>query len=429
MSSIVGAAGLSVPGLTVPNPTFPVIGDNAPVAILFIAHMAIAQFGLGAITIGVAYEIWGHRDGDRHKLRLSHALAKAYYLSFSLGATLGIFAVTALIGLWGFDVGLLVNRFLPLIGMAFGIFPVMVPLVVIYYNTFGRMEPRRHALIGVAVWFLQTLFMVLIVGIDAYMITPHNTGLLSAAWNAAYTPLMLHRLVGNVSWAALFAAGVAVVRLTRARDEEDALFHSWAARQCLRIGTATLILMPVIATALIFAIKNDVPGFFDNLFRGDTAYFFVIQAVALLIVFTGANVALLLESPGADPTGRLLTLVTLAGMAVGCLPAAVLGEAIYGIRYAGIAAGVVATLVHLTLRSVSPRQRFALRPAPGAQAVLPYQASSAARVAVVVTGVMALFLSLWMGVIKEVSRGDYAVYGELTQEQAHQQYDPSGIYP
>lgn len=429
MSSIVGAAGLTAPGLTVPNPTFPVVGDNVPIAILFLAHMAIAQFGLGAITIAVAYEIWGLRDEDHDKLRLSHAFAKAYYLTFSLGATLGIFAVTALIGLWGFDVGLLVNRFLPLTALAFGTFPFLVPLVVIYYNRFGRMDPRTHVLIGVAALVLQTLFMVLIVGIDAYMITPHNTGLLSAASNAAYTPLLLHRLVGNVSWAALFGAAVAVVRLTRARDEDDAFFHSWAARHLLRIGTATLILMPIIGVALIYAIKNDVPGFFDNLFRGDTAYFFVIQALALLIVFVGANVALLLESPGPDPTGRLLTILTVGGMVVGCLPSAILTESNYGIRYVGITVGVGATLVHLVLRTRSPRQRLALRPAPGAQVALPFQASSSARVAVVVAGCMAMFLSLWMGVIKEESRGNYAIYGELTQDQAHQPYNPSGIYP
>jgi hypothetical protein len=428
----IGVVGHHLPGLTVPNPDFPVVGDNVPIALLFLAHMAIVQFGLGAITLAPIYEILAFRQGDPNKLRFAHALAKAYYLTFSLGATLGVFAVTALIGLWGFDVGILVNRFLPLVGLAFGLFPVLVPMIVIYYNTFGKMQPGRHAALGVTICLVQTLFMVLIVGMDAYMITPHNTGLLSAVGNAAYVPLLLHRLIGNVSWAALFIAAVAVIRLAQSKDEGDAAYHSWAARQSLRIGIATLVLMPVAGVALIYAIKNDVPGFFDNMFRGSTAWLFVIQAVALLVVFVGANVALLLETStdvaGADARGRVLTLATLVGLVVGSLPSSVLGESIYGVRYIGIAVAILATLLHLVLRTIAPRQRLALKPAPGAQVVLPF-AASRARLAVVVTGCMAVFLTLWMGTIKEVSRGDYAVYGELTQNDAHGTYNPSGIYP
>lgn len=423
----------AIPSLNVPTPSFPVIGDQAPVAILFLAHMAIVQFSLGVITLGPIFEILGHRDGDPRKIRLARSLTKAYYLSFSIGATLGVFAVTVLIGVWGNQFGVLVNRFLPLVALAFGIFPVMVPLLVVYHNSFGRMARWPHAALGVAVWFLQTLFLVAIEGVDAYLTNPDHSGFVAPVLNAAYFPLLAHRLVGNVSWAALFVAAVAVIRLRGARTEVEAAFHSWTARVTLRIGTATLLLMPPLGAVILAVFRSSQPAYFDNLVRGDTAWLFIVQAALLGLVFIGANLALATEMPrprgGLDGPGRLATALSIAGMAVGCLPSAALGEGIYIIRYVGIGVAMAATLVHLLLRTAPRHQRLRLQAAPGAQTVLPFTASARSRQVVAAVGVLAVALSLWMGFIKSEARGQYAIYGEMTQGDAHGQYSPEGLYP
>lgn len=395
--------------------------------------MALAQFGLGAITMVPVFEYLGHRGQDPRKLRMARALSKAYYLSFSIGATLGVFAVTVLIGVWGHEVGVVVNRFLPVVGVAFGIFPLMVPALVVYHNGFGRMRPMRHTLLGVYVWAMQTLFMVCIVGIDAYLTTPQHTGLLGATANALYWPLLVHRLVGNISWAALFVAAIAVIRLRRARTEADMAFHAWAAHVSLRIGAATLLLMPALGALMLWVLHDNAVGFFDNLVRGGTAWLFVVQSALLAGLFVGVNLALGLEVPhggrGLDAESTAAVAVVAVGSLVGLLPSAVLGPSVYGVRYLGIAVAVLVTALHLTRRTLPRSARLRTAPTPGGMAVLPFATSAAGRRLVAGIGVTAMVLSLWMGFMKSEARGASGIYGELTLEQAHGPYAPSGTYP
>jgi cytochrome bd-type quinol oxidase subunit 1 len=420
------------PALTVPTPDWPVVGDQLPIALLFTAHIAVAEFSLGVITLAPIFEAWGAGGGGERALRLARQLARAYYLLFSLGATLGVFAVTALIGLWGNQIGTLVNRFLPLIAVAFGTFLVLTPLLILYENSFDRMPRRRHLLLGVAVALLQTFFMVCIVAIDSYMITPRHAGLLGGALNPVYWDLLLHRLVGNVSWAALFVAAYAVLRLRRAADEGERAYRAWSAGVLLRIGTATLVLMPVLGFLIMLTLRDNARGFLDNLVRGDAAWLFVIQSVLLGVLFVGANLALALETrqhrARMDATGRLAIAVAAGGAVVGVLPAQVLTDSVYGLRYLGLLATVLATLAHLVVRTLPRRPASIRAPASGADAALPF-AGSTARAAVGVVGVVAAVLSLYMGFMKEQARGPYAIYGEMTLQDAHGVYNPGNTYP
>jgi hypothetical protein len=420
-------------GLNIPIPDWPLIGPSAPIAVLFTLHIAIAQFTAGAITIAPFAELWGARTADHHALHYAERMATTYYLLFSLGASLGIFSVTALLGLWGHETGILFNRFLPLMGFAFGLFLVLVPLLVLYKNTFGKMSPQRHAALGLAVAFWQNLFIVCIVGLDAFLITPQQTGFVQALFNPAYTPLLLHRLVGNVSWAALFLAGFAAIRMVRARDEAQVAYQSWCARVNLRIGLATAALMPWIGFALIEALKQSVPGYFDNLVMGQAAYLMVVQEVLLLAVLVGGNLALALENRQGtelDAAGRVAVVVCLGGMVLGVMPSQVLGGGVYWLRYAGIAVATLATLVHVVSRTTVMKRLPRLAVAPGAALAFPYTGSAAARRALVLVGTTAMALTLFMGYIKEEARGGYAIYGELTQTDARGQFTPGPqLYP
>jgi hypothetical protein len=90
---------------------------------------------------------------------------------------------------------------------------------------------------------------------------------------------------------------------------------------------------------------------------------------------------------------------------------------------------VVVTLTHLLLRSAPLQRSPVLAPAPGATAVLPYSSHVVARRALVACGVFSVMLALLMGYMKETARGPYAINGELTQQDAHGQWNPQGIYP
>jgi hypothetical protein len=422
---------LRVLGLTLPIPTWPIVGDHFPVALMFTVHIALAEFSLGLITLAASFETLGLRTGSEWHVRYARAAANTYYLIFSAGATFAVFAVMIIIGLWGGTWGVLLNRFFPLFGVAFGLFFILAPLLVVYRNSFGRMRARPHAILGWAVWFWQTLFMVMMVVLDAYMIDPAQSGLLRGALNPPYLPLLLHRLVGNVSWTALILAGFAALRMARSTDEGQRAFQSWAARINLRIGLATAIAMPVLGFALVEVLRTAVPGYFDHLVDSPD-HLFVFQAALLGLLFVAANVALAWERPlrdGADGLGRLCVALSVVLFGAGVLPASVLGTDVYWIRYAAIGAGLVVTLLNLMLRS-APLQRSPVpAPAPGAAAVLPYATHAVARRALAACGVFAVMLSLYMGYMKETARGPYVINGELTQQDAHGVWNPQGIYP
>ena len=415
-------------GLQVTTPDFPGIGNNVSVGIVFLVHILIAEFSLGAITLAVAAE-WHHvRTGDERTARYARSLANAYYLVFSLGATFAVFAVVLLTGLWANEFGQLINKFIWLVAFAFGLFFVLAPLLVWYRNSFSSMARRRHAILGTAVAVLQTLFMVLIVGIDAYLINPVNAGLTEPAFNPVYWPLLIHRVIGNVSWTALFCAAYAAVRLRGGRgDAAERTFQSWAARVNLRVGLLAGLLMPIVGFVLIEVIRQSEPGYFDNLLSGGTAAFMVAQECLVGVMFIGGNIALASEdgSPREWSAGsRAAIAVSVAGMTLAALPSAVLGGGLNALRYWGLGAATVVTAVHTLsrLRGRRQRQDDTLR--------VTGSVSRTGRNAVLAVGTVAVATSLLMGYIKEHARGDYAVYGELRQVDAHQPYQPTqSLYP
>ena len=412
--------------LHVSSPSFPLVGNTFPVALLFSLHVIVAEYSVGAIQIASAVEWWGARRHSAPALRYARALGTSYYLVFSMGATLAVFAVVLVTGLWARQIGEVVNVFAPLVGVAFGLFLILTPLLVWYRNSFGTMSPARHALLGAGVAFWQTLFVVLIVGIDTYLITPGQAGLAAASLNPPYWPLLIHRLAGNLSWTALFLGAVAMFRLRHARDESERDFQLWAARLNLRVGLLFALVMPIGGFVLVEVLKHAQPGYFENLVGGG-GVLMVVQELLVGVVMIGGNLALSAErradAAGADVTGIGATVLSALGMVVACLPTAVLPASLALVRYAGLAVATAVTAVHLLLRRrIGPHnQPHGVRlPRLGGQG----------RAALVTIGVASMVTSVYMGYIKEHARGDYAIYGELRKSAARGNFDPPpSTYP
>lgn len=416
----------SLGDLHVAAPSFPLVGNIVPLALLFSLHVIVAEYSVGAIQIATVVEWLGGRRESARALRYARALGTSYYLVFSLGATLAVFAIVLLTGLWPRETGELFNIFLPLVGVAFGLFLILAPLLVWYRLSFGKMSPGRHALLGAAVAFWQTLFVVLIVGIDTYLITPAHAGLAAASLNPPYWPLLIHRLAGNLSWTALFLGAVAMFRLRFAREEAEREFQLWAARLNLRIGLLFALAMPVDGFLLVEVLKRSQPGYFENLV-GNDGLLMVAQELLVGVVLVGGNLALhaerRAEAAGPDALGLLATAFSVLGMLVAALPTAVLPASAASVRYAGLALATAATAVHLTLRRrISPRDHV-----PGVR--LP-RLGSQGRGALVTIGLVSMFTSVYMGYIKEHARGEYALYGELRQSAARDNFNPPpSTYP
>jgi hypothetical protein len=151
--------------------------------------------------------------------------------------------------------------------------------------------------------------------------------------------------------------------------------------------------------------------------------------VFLAVVLIGGNIALGAEASWAgerrDSFALPATVAALAGMTVSSLPSSVLPPSVEVIRFIGLGVAMLATAVHLVLR-----WRPAARAEAERAAAPTRRALRVAPQPLLVVGTFALLLSLLMGVMKESARGNYAIYGELTQAQARQHFNPPGsLYP
>lgn len=429
------AALLGLLAIVVPTRTFPGIGNTWAVGIAFMLHITIAEFSIGAILLAVAMELYAYlKGGDARALRYARALVNSYYLIFSVGATFAVFAVIMLLGLWSNFIGTLLNQFLPLVILAFGIMMVLAPLLLWYRNTAKSMRPGRHLLLGIIVAILQSGFLVFIVGIDAYLITPSYTALGSLG-DPAYFPLLFLRFLGSVSWTALFLAAYAVIALRRASTDEEKRFQGWAAWVNVRIGTVFLLTTPVAGYILLAILKGSAAGYFDNLLVGTNAWEMVLSMVIFSIALIAVNVGLGWGEGGGNFSTVALVLVV-AGCIVGSLPSSIIGSSILAVRYIGLAVACVTTLVHLIVRTASGPEMEESEPMAhvvarhDTNAPIAFEHSGSAQWAVIIAGFIAAALALYMGYLKEDARGTYVVYGVLHQSVAQQHYSPpQGTYP
>src|SRR5437773_12257352 len=104
-----------------PGVQLPFITNRWAVGIFFLIHIIFGSFTMGALVLGPTYEWIGLRKEDLRYERLARSLGNVNLKIFSLGATLGGFAVIVLTALYPtFFVRLITLFFWPVV-VAFSI--------------------------------------------------------------------------------------------------------------------------------------------------------------------------------------------------------------------------------------------------------------------------------------------------------------------
>src|SRR5207248_7949000 len=122
------------------------------------------------------------------------ALGNVNQKIFSLGATLGGFAVIVLVGLYSrFFVTLITTFFWPSV-VAFSIWFFTIAGILLYNLRWDQMQTRKglHITLGYATAATEHIFLVIIVALDSYMLTPGSG--IGAFFNASYFPDLAPRL-------------------------------------------------------------------------------------------------------------------------------------------------------------------------------------------------------------------------------------------
>jgi cytochrome bd-type quinol oxidase subunit 1 len=405
-----------------PRIVFPVIGNKWIVGSLFLAHILLGSFSMGAVLIAPAAELAGRWRRDPRLERYAHAVATTNLKVFSLGATLGAFAVFLLSGLYPNLLVSLGVLFFKTLLIAFTSWFLTIALLLVYAYKWKEVIAvagrGTHLVIGFAGGLSEQLFLFLIVGVDSFMLTPNQGQDFGAIFNPSFWPELGHRFTGNLSWSALLIAAVMVAWWATHRDAEDRAYYAWAARVSLLLGFLLLVPQAIGGFAFAESIRHAEPAAFGSSFRGPTAWMWQVQQALFGLLLIGGNVYFWRTR---EPRGALSAALTAAVLALSIgmvLPAAAYPGPSFWLRYLWLTLALLLSVAHWLLWK--PWRR-AGRPDPG----------GLGRWAVAGTGIVAVVLFLLMGVIRETARDPYAVYGRMTQTQAEGLFQPPSdrFYP
>jgi len=168
-----------------PGIQLPFITNRWAVGIFFLVHIIFGSFTMGALVLGPTYEWIGLRREDLRYERLARSLGNVNLKIFSLGATLGGFAVIVLTALYPtFFVTLITLFFWPSV-VAFSIWFLTLAGILFYNLRWDRFRLRKgaHILIGYATAATEHIFLVIIVALDSYLLTPQPGQGVSAFFN------------------------------------------------------------------------------------------------------------------------------------------------------------------------------------------------------------------------------------------------------
>ena len=400
-----------------PSIQLPFITNRWAVGFFFLVHIIFGSFTMGALVLGPTYEWIGLRREDPRYERLARALGNVNLKIFSLGATLGGFAVIVLTALYPtFFVTLITLFFWPAV-VAFTIWFLTLGGILLYNLRWDNFRLRKgmHILIGYLTAATEHIFLFIIVALDSYLLTPGPGQGMAAFFNPSYWPELGHRFVGNLSWASFFIAAVAAVYAAASHQPANRLYFHWAARTSLVVGFGTLVVQIVLGAVFVESIKQASPGAFHYSLQGPFAWLWLIQATFIAILLVGSNVYFWQSRPTAP--GPILTGVVVLASLVTMAPAALFPSGWFWLRYVALTIAVLLSLVHWVISR--PRAR------------LTQELRRSGQVTLAVTGASALLLFLLMGVIRTTARSDYTIYGVLKEGDSYGVFQPpsKGYYP
>jgi cytochrome bd-type quinol oxidase subunit 1 len=401
-----------------PSIQLPFITNRWTVGFFFLVHIIFGSFTMGALVLGPTYEWIGLRREDPRYERLARALGNVNLKIFSLGATLGGFAVLVVTALYPrFFVTLITTFFWPSV-VAFLIWFLTLGGILLYNLRWDRFRLRKgaHIAIGYATAATEHIFLFIIVALDSYLLTPRSGQGAEAFFNPSYWPELGHRFVGNLSWASFFIAAVAAVYAAANRQPANRIYFHWAARTSLVVGFATLVVQIAIGAVFAESIKQASPGAFHYSMQGPFAWLWLIQATFIAILLVGTNLYFWQSRPTS--AAPILTGIVGLGSLVTITPAALFPRDLYGLRYVALAVAVVVSVAHWLISR--PRRR-----------AQPQELRRSSQVTLAVTGASALLLFLLMGVIRTTARSDYTIYGVMKESDSYSifQAPSKGYYP
>src|ERR687898_540231 len=396
--------------------------------IVMLTHMFFAELFVGFAIAAPVLQAWGARTGSPRMDRLAHSMARFNVLTFSTGATFAVLFLVILVGLYPRVTASLFSHFFYFIALAMLSMVLALWGMYSYYYKWDRysvLHKKRHTALGFTMGFFIWIWMMIMTGIDTYMVTGGGPGrpsitegtvasfgaALQGIFNPMFTDMLLHRTFANLSWPAFALGAWAAFMYVRSKTPEDRAFYDWSSSVGLTWGVGFLMLMPIVGFTTVYALKESAPGgtgpgsggAYERLTEGATSNLLTINLILVVGLFVLGNVAMFLGAERhPDHAGRVpIRFFGLVAAVAGLYAVSPLAEFPFlYMRYIMMLVMVLATFGafvtylrgRLSFRYGSPGRSY--------------------RIVLVATGVVAAVIALNMGFMKSNSRVPYTVYNQ-----------------
>ena len=294
-------------------------GARLVTGVTMIIHMFFAELFVGFAIAAPVLQAWGARTGSARMDRLAHSMARFNVLTFSTGATFAVLFLVLLVGLYPQVTASLFTHFFYFLAIAMLSMVLALWGMYTYYYKWDRysvLNKKRHIALGFTMGFFIWIWMMIMTGIDTYMVTGGGPGrpaitegsiaafgsALQGIFNPIFTDMLLHRTFANLPWPAFAVAASSSFMYARSKSAEDRAFYDWSTSVGLSWGVGFLLLMPFLGFATVYSLKESTPGdpvsgaaaggAYERLTEGATSNLLYINLLLVVVIFVLSNVAM-----------------------------------------------------------------------------------------------------------------------------------------
>jgi hypothetical protein len=292
-------------------------------------HLLFAAFVLGVPIFASVTEYIGYRTGEKRYDKLAHDFTKLLAASFSTTASFGGLLAFSLFALYPQFMSHLSDIFSPTYAWYGLLFFAEAFTMYFYLYSWGRLtgdKKKWHLWAGVLLNLFGVMIMLIANSWVTYMMSPPlaevnaETGAVAgqglnpltlewtgALWqaiaNPLWTPLNIHRFIGNVAFGGFVVGAYAAVRFLNAKSPEARAYYDWMGYIGNFIGVAALIPMPFAGYYMGREVYSYSAVMGNNMMGGAFSWTFIMQAILIGALFIGANFYLwsgMSRIPGAE---------------------------------------------------------------------------------------------------------------------------------
>jgi len=287
-------------------------GGGLLIAMMAVFHVYISHFAIGGGLFLVVTEMKGHREKSQAILDYTKKHTKFFLLlTLVLGALTGV-------GIW-FTISLLnpaatstlIHLFVFAWATEWVFFVAEIVSILVYYYTFGRMESRKHVLIGWLYFVFAWLSLFVINGIIDFMLTPGKWVVTGNFWDAFFNPTFWPSLFLRTFLALMLAGLYGFITSTAIRDRQ---FRTRMVRYCAAWLLAPFLFFLVSAYWYATALPPQIAAMIFANSPEFVPYFKVFMAATVVLFLGGLLMVVRLPRPAQMWVAVVLLLIGLSYM-------------------------------------------------------------------------------------------------------------------